>query len=585
MRKLLLIVVLLLGAALSVSAIGEAELSALARYVPEDALAYVAIRTDDEFIAAVNALINKGLPYFPPDETPSEVDILELLNAELDNQGLGSFEDSIRPWLGNTAAAAFFAPEDMAGDPDILVILDADGQAALDFAAPLLEDGDFEETSINNMTAYQNDDEFNPVTIAFGDDAIFLSNNEDLIPAGQADSPMSDNAGFTSMLGSLPAEEYVSIIYINTPQINRLILEQMEQSGANYPDYVEEFLNVTGGMAVGFTMLNDEALVMDMVQSIDISAFEDFGVTLANPSALDLSFSNHIPADAVAVLQGSDFGAGVQTAFNNVRAFGEYIKANGGLADWIDPYGYQFTTEEQRHAANQIDLAWIIGSINLSFAGATGLSLENDVLPVLDGDAAAYLRVLPVDDYFSPIIPDGALLFQTSDAAAAEALVNQLTAAATAYDTPVSSEDFGNGVAMVLPASESMGMDYPALDVLIGASDDVIAIGTRGAVEASLNTSGGLADDATFQAAMQYTLSDSQSLAYFTPTPFFNAVDPAIEDGSFYFDDESANAYRLMSLVESATISSRVTADGLSSIRFVISLSDAPRPVPNYPDA
>src|SRR5262249_29496022 len=143
----------------------------------------------------------------------------------------------------------------------------------------------------------------------------------------------------------------------------------------DYPDYVEDLMNVSGGMAVGFTLLNDEALLMDMVQSIDISVFEDFGVSLANPSALDLSFTNHIPADAVVVLQGSDFGPSVQTAFSNVRAFGEYIKANGGIADLIDPNGYQFDTEEERHAVNQFDLAWILGSINLSFAGATGLSL------------------------------------------------------------------------------------------------------------------------------------------------------------------------------------------------------------------
>jgi len=331
-------------------------------------------------------------------------------------------------------------------------------------------------------------------------------------------------------------------------------------------------------------MLNDEALVMDVVQDIDISAFEDFGVSLANPSALDMGFTNHIPADAVAVIQGSDFGPSVQTSFNNLRAIGEYIKANGGIADLVDPYGYQYETEEQRHAINQFDLAWLLGSFNIGFAGATGLSFENELLPVLDGDAAMYLRALPVDDFISPIIPDGAILFQSSNAAGAEAIVTQLTNSATAYDTPVTSEDYGNGIALVFPAEESMGMEYPALDVMIGASDDVIAIGTRGAVEASLNTSGGLADDARFQEATQYMLGESQSLAYFTPVPFFDAIDPAIEDGEIPFDNDTADAYRLASLVESATISSHIAADGTSSIRFVISLSDAPRSVPQSPE-
>jgi hypothetical protein len=584
MRKLLLIVVLLLGAALSVSAIGEAELSALARYVPEDALAYAAIRTDDEFITAVNVLVNKGLPYFPPDEIPGDLDILELLNAELNAQGLGSFEESIRPWLGNTAAIAFFAPEDAFDEPEVLVILDADGQAALEFVAPLLEEsGEFEETSVNNMPAYESDNGNEVVTIAFGDDAIFLSNNEDRIPAsesGESIAALSDNEAFTSLLDKLPADEYSSIIYINTAEIQRMSLEQ---SGVDYPDYVEEFMTITNGLAVGFTMLNDEALVMDVVQNIDISAFEDFGVSLANPSALDMGFTNHIPADAFAVLQGSDFGASVQTSFNNLRAIGDYIKANGGIADLVDPYGYQYETEEQRHAINQFDLAWFLGSFNLAFAGATGLSFENDVLPVLDGDAAMYLRGLPVDDFISPIIPDGAILFQSSNAAGAEALVTQLTNAATAYDIPATSEDYGNGLALVFPSEESMGIRYPALDVMLGASDDVIAIGTRGAVEASLSTSGGLADDANFQAATQYILPESQSLAYLSPIPFFDVVDPAIEDGSIPMDDDTADVYRLASLVESATISSHIEADGTSRVRFVISLSDAPRSVPQSP--
>jgi hypothetical protein len=582
MRKLLLIVLLLLGAVISVSAIGEAELSTLASYVPEDALIYAAVRTDDEFLRSVDALINKGLPFFPPETVPSEISIIELLDEQLDNVGLGSFNETIRPWLGATTAIALFASEESFQDPDVLVIVAADAAAAYDFFEPILgESDDFEAVEINNMQGFASTDEANPVTIVFGEEAVFIVNNPDRIPAGQADNALSDNEAFNDLLSKLPADDYTSIVYLNNAELQRMNMAQM---GAELPEFAEDFLNLSGGLVLGFTSI-DDALIMDIVQTVDYSAFEDYGVTMVNPSALDMSFTNHVPADAITLVQGSDFGAGVQTGFDNLRALGEYIKANGGLAELIDPNGIEFDTEEQRHAVNQFDLAWILGAVNVGFAGTTGLSLENDVLPVLDGDAAAYVRLLPAEDFMSPVIPDGAILFQSSNSEGAQAIVSQLTASAEAYETPVESEDYGNGIALVFPAEETLGMDFPALDLIVGASDDLIALGTRGAVEASLSTSGGLADDAIFQEASQYMLSDSQSLTYLATAPFFNVIDPVIEDGEIPMDDDTENAYRLLSLVESATISSVIQTDGTSMIRFVISLSDAPRSVPQSPDA
>jgi hypothetical protein len=582
MRKLLLIVLLVLGAALSVSAIGEAELSSLASYVPEDVLAYAAIRTDDDFLRSIDALVNKGLPFLPPDEVPSELHLLDLLDQQLEAMELGTFSESIRPWLGSTAALALFAPAELSDEPNGLVIVAANGDEAYEFLEPLFSaNEDFEASEINNMRAFVSTDEDEPAVIAFGGDAIFFANNEDFIPAGQADAPLSENAQFNDTLSKLPADEYVSIIYLNSAEFQRLSMAQMQEE---LPPFAEDLLNLSPSLALGFN-LTEDAFTMDMAQVIDTSIFEEYGLTVSTPSALDMGFTSHVPADAIAYMQGSDFGPSLQLAFDNLRALGEYIKSEGGIVDLFDPNSNDFETEAQRHAANQFDLAWILGVVNIGFSGATGLSLENDVLPVLDGDAALYLRVLPVDDFVSPILPDGAILFQSSNPEGAQAIVNQLTASAEAYEAPVTTEDYGNGIALVFPAEESMGMAYPALDVMIGASDDVIALGTRSAVEASLNTSGSLADDASFQAASQSILSGSQSLIYFSPTPFFTVIDPLIEEGEIPMDEDTENAYRIASLVESATISAAIQSDGTSTLRFVISFSDEPRPVPQAPDA
>ncbi|HLU12156.1 MAG TPA: hypothetical protein VK003_20940, partial [Oceanobacillus sp.] len=85
------------------------ELTALARFFPEKTLFFASVRTDDDFFAMLDDVINL-IEENMPEEVISEPDTIEELldqmiapNPNID----GGFSEAIRPWLGNTAAIGF----------------------------------------------------------------------------------------------------------------------------------------------------------------------------------------------------------------------------------------------------------------------------------------------------------------------------------------------------------------------------------------------------------------------------------------------------------------------------------------------
>jgi protein-disulfide isomerase len=221
----------------------------------------------------------------------------------------------------------------------------------------------------------------------------------------------------------------------------------------------------------------------------------------------------------------------------------------------------------------------LLGVVNTSFASATGLSLELDFLPAFTGDAVLYARSVAVDDFIAPIAPELGFIAEASDSQRALSVVDALTNAATGFDLPATNEAFGDGQALVIPSSEeTTGVVYPGLDILFGAGNGVIALGTRGAAQAALTTEAGLADDPAFQAASEHFLNDTQVLLYLNSVPLFEALDSLIAAQLVPVDTDFAIGYTALSLIESASITGTSRADGVSMVRMAITLGEEPRP-------
>jgi len=588
MRKwvVLILVALLIPGSMSVTAAPVESLTSLAAFYEDDALFYVGIRTDENLLRDLDTLIARIAPFLPPQAQP-ETKLTTALEEALQEAGFSL--DDIDAWLGDTAAIGMssdFATLN-SDNPPVAIALEVEGDAALDFFEALFEEdvveGEFTIDTIGDFTVYVPESDSDPV-FAFGDDVLFIGAMAAALPLeALPENPLLDNANFSDSVATLPAEEYTMLAYINTPVLNERVLQGFGNADIEAPPTLATLGNSAIGQVIGFTALDDgRSLVIDIAQVADNSVAEALGASIFVPQAADLSFLNRVPEDAALVIHGAEFGPSTQAGLDSFRALGDFIVDNGGLLSFFDPTG-QLTGAADMDAqtlafVNNIDIGFLTGGLNATFAGFTGLSLERDLLPVLDGDAVLYLRVRSVDDFFLlPALPDFGLVFETSDNAAAADIIDALVAASEAYDSNFPVETLGDGSALVLPLfSEASGFTYENLDLLVGADNGMLAFGTRLAVQRALETEGGLAEDATFTAASDYLLPGAQNLWYLNLQPVGILIEDLVAQEEVDASLELRQARRVLSLLDSASISSVVNEEGVGVVRFVLSLAEDP---------
>jgi hypothetical protein len=581
MRKIALFILMTLlvaVGAVSAQPVPTSDLSTLAQHYDDDTLFFASVRTDEAFFQEIDALVTRTFEFLPESQRPDGT-LLEALNQELQADTGQTLDEAIFPWLGDTAAIGVpgmtFAEISQSDELFYLAfeIDDPDGAVA------------YLESVIDNPTITEQND-FTLIEgvedglIAVGMDVLFLAASDagNMLPLSGVESPLSENAQFTDTLALLPAEGYNAIAYVNTGEIQRLTFEAAEAEGESIPGFLAQFTQVTTTQAFGATIQDNSALILDIAQTIDTSVYDEFGIETYRPGAVDLSFAERIPADAPLVIHSAEFGPSLQSSLDNLRAVGDYIQQSETLADLAETgQGFPLSPQE-RAILNNVDPAWLIGAFNVTFAGLTGLSFERDVLTTLNQDIAVYLRVIPSEGFpVLPVVPDFGVLFQTDGAEATDTLVQSLVDAFAAYDLDYATEPYGSGQALVIDQiGREFGQPIPQLDALIGGSDDVFAIGTRSAVEAALDTSGGLAASETFTDAGQYLLSEPTSVAYLNLAPLLSIVNTLVQQQQLPADAETAGILRVLSIIESATISANSPAEGVGVSRAVITLSDEP---------
>ena len=593
-RPLLLIVMCLLmlvGGA--VSATSPEELSGLAGHYPEDTTIFVSIRTDDAYIEQIDTIYSQILGLLPAEARRSmPPQFAPLLDLAAQGVTGSNFEQGVRSWLGNSIAVGMPLEMSLLTGRDLPVLIAVeitDKAAAIEILERLMEmDGaDMASVEEGEFTVYvsENANDGAPV-FAVGEDVMYLSTSDVHIPLTPVRSSLADSAVFNTAVDLLPGDDYNALIYLDGGSLQEFNLNVMAMSGQSYPPALARLIRATGSQIYGLTVMNDDTFVLDLATTpADMSIYEEFGMELMVTGAIDMDFASNIPADAGLVLQSADFGMSTMVGLQNIRMIGDYLSDNGGIIGMFESSfrmaGMRLSQEERAILETFATPETMMAISNISFSGLTGLSLERDVLPVLDGDFAMYLRAQPADDLpVLPMYPDGALLFQSSDTDGAKTMMDALIEASEAYDTGYAVEAYGeDGAALVFPLiSDMLGFQYKPFDVLVAQDADLFAIGSRAAVEAATEAEATLIDDETFQAAQAYLLDGSAMIGFVNPAPLGELITEYIEaagDDIRPRDREDLYAMRyLLSLIEHATLSSYATEDGSGIARMTITLAE-----------
>jgi protein-disulfide isomerase len=592
MRKLIfwsLCIVVLLGAALPAMATPVSDLTALAKYYPDTTLTFAAIRTDDAGVAAVNDLIGKFRALLPSGTIPP-FNLQQELNRSLQSQFKGDFKTVIRSWLGDTAAFGITGADFSSAPSSMLVAISiTDQDKALAFfkkalASQISSESLVEKTQGDfNLLVPAKPNSYSNTYYAIGKDVALIAASQSLLTPPK--SGLDASADFTATLKMLPNPEYDILAYVKTSQFYSVAMQQSLRMGSQRPALFDNLGKVLGSAAYGFTLLDDRTLIMDVVQRLgDTKALSDAGIKLEYPTQpIDPTFASRIPSDTPLVMQGTGLGPSVLNGFDNLRAFADLLQQQmQQMPD--DPY-----RSDQRFL-REFNLGNIVTFFELAFAGSTGLNLEKDVLNWMTGDYAMYLRLLPNDNPALPVMPDFGFVTQATDPNAAAKLVAGIESALAQYRVNFKTETIGKADGfsialdlnrMVMGRGRAAGK-LPAFDLMLGADDQVLAAGTRGAVEYSLNPTGSsLADSEVYKAAQSHALKGATQFFYLDTRLLLDEINKIVEkSGTKPNRRDMRDLNMLLGLFESASISATYSANEGAVARFALTLAEKPLPAP-----
>lgn len=596
MKRVLLVAVslaLALGVlAAPAAAVPVTDLTALADYYPSSTAVFFSMRTDDAFIDELDALVGTVRDALPQGMVPpfSLRDSLDEGMATLGEDA--TFENTIRTWLGDSMAFGVLTLEGqmmgMRGDPPMLVALQiTDRDAAEQFLLSSYASNDV-EVEVGEAGGYTllTPEQPSNAFFALGDDVLLLATDADLLPLNSDFRSLADDSEFTGTVALLPASDYNAVVTLNLRDMMRqmysMMMAQSEMMGPSgemfaalgplYENYPRQTL--------GLTQLDAQSLAIDFVQApvdYDMLAGTFMGNigALLNAPAVDFDFAAHIPADAPFAVQSTGFGNSLTYGIDVFAAMMEMGVRQGMFND--RRYGNQ---DDVPAMIEEMDANDVRAFVDMAFSGMTGLNLEEDVLPYLNGNAAMFGRALPSEA--TNFTFDAAMVFEVTDAEALQGIMDQLIVALDRYEADYSYED---GV-LVLPGvirgffPERFQEDLDAeatFDFLIGLNDDVFAIGSREAVEYALNGDGdSLADDPAFASARAHFLEGSQQVGFIGFGPIRTLVEQVVtvmaEDGGS--DPALGATLAVLDALSSASYSAYVTEDASGVARMVLTLAD-----------
>ncbi len=580
MRKLtlLLLSILIVGAfALPVAAVQVDDLTALADYFPEDAPFFAAFNIADEHLDTIDAVIEQVTTALPNADSGSLREALDYLASSIDRGS--TFDESIRPWLGDVAAFGFMplAQTDRFNDPIALIAVSITDRAAAEaYFNEAMPSNAYDVTEEADYTLYEEED--GNRHFVFRDDVILLASDLSALEDGAVqESSLRAADGFNAAVDMLPLSDYNGVIYLDTPALLETAMlasmkEMMDEVGdveifGQQMQTAMQMMDFYEAQAIGLTILDERSLTLDFSAPLNFAALTDFPIDpfQYGKTPVNLDIARFVPAGTPLV----GFGTNLRDAYDAT----------------LQQFTALFEMQQDMNAAMEgdfEDFQTAIWGLEFLVRGITGLELREDILEWMDGTYAFYLGLSPTAADASNVFAalqkfpvDFGLVVEVTDAEGAQTLMSGLISnladlpANAAEDVTITTEQI-NGADAVSIVIDTNSVPE-TVELMVGGNDQVFAVGTRRAVEAALNPRAGLDSDPAFAQATQYALADTYSLMYMSGEgllPIARLIESAGSDS-----EEAAAAFEgVFSLISSASISGVLVEDDGVIGRAVLTL-------------
>ncbi len=553
MRKLLglIVVVALLLSAVTVpaAAVPVTDLTALARYFPVSAPLYVGVRTDDAFfnedLQGVLDLVAGALPAEFAGEIPSVGALLDEISADAPMGN--NFEDVFRPWLGDTLAIGALSAENINDDGEFMVVAASTSLDEADKFWSEVIDSAYTRTASGDVIT------FTPENTAFNP-YVYLD-NEVVIVSSQPINPLTREArldsveAFNEAFARLPEDSYNIAMYIDLPTLARASAEESGM-GAEV-DAASAVLDDLGAAAVGFTIVDGRSLTIDITT----------GAPAGTYAAVDPQFADHVPANTPLIIHGTNLAATYRSAIDAAR---EAAIASG--------------TPEAEIEEGLAELAFTV-------RGLTGLELETEILAWMTGDYILALGLSPMAQDASSIFglmagfpADFAIVIDASaDPSAAQAFAAGLSGTLAQFadgENLIATTDTIDGVDVTVLTIIAPDLPFP-VEIIMGASDEVFYLGTRGYATTAFTLENGLIADPDFVEGWGYALQDANYFLYASGVPLapLGTLLAGMNGSSSEGPNEGDALRGLLNLLTSSSISTTISDDVVLS-RLVLTLGE-----------
>ncbi|MGB1286241.1 MAG: DUF3352 domain-containing protein [Aggregatilineales bacterium] len=478
----------------------------MARYMPGDTDIFAAFRTDDAYIGELDGVYQRVLTALPEAaraEMPGS--LIESIDTSMTNEG--SYEE-VREWLGDYAALSLgnlvvTMDDDPGNDSEVeflflLEISNADAFKTYFEDIVMIDSDEFVKSEEADYTLYS--DPAESAYLAVSDNLAILTNNPEMIAFEQA-APLVNDSSYQQSFTTLPESSYNIVFYLDYNALLGGIMTQPGQADMFAAMGVD--LQNIRSMVMGFTILDGRSFAMDIGVDADYDAL---GVDLSAFSSIDPAFEKFIPADTEVIIRATDMST-------------NYITQTD-----------QFSTMMQEMDPGSADP---FEQVEGTLAAFTGINLREDILSWTTGDYAiamdvnfdAFVALLggmeTGNDPMAMLDPSPlglALLIEATDPALAADATAKIVGAVERFtggeeSISIAPDTVGGHDATIIGFTVPMEGQPFTLELVIGSNNEVFFFGTKDYIESAL-TGGGLAEDAEYQDASQYFLSDASTLIY-----------------------------------------------------------------------
>lgn len=474
----------------NLSPLAQADVETMAALMPIDSVVFFALRTDDNYIALLDSLLQKVYDTLPG--------LIRLSLPELLDQAFGgNFQTTIRAWLGDNAALAVGSAEVLFDDDpsndfesEVLLAVQITDRGAVEALFESLTDqSGYTKTSTPAFTDYE--DTAQPILLRVTENLLLFGTKAGVQSVQNRAAKLNANPKFQETVAALPAEDYNILLYLDLSVLP-------EQSLAMLPPDQRDLIGQNlEPVAIGATILDGRSLTLDFATR-DTS--ERFGVqALTQPT--DPAFARFMPANTILSLQ-------LHSLKDHYEVLIGTLRANFGAQD-----------SEQLRAFEQ-GLRQLESAIRLLL----NLDLNDDILSWMTGEAALFVAYTPQERSIFELgldlrlrLPfvgyDFGLLIEAADPDKAAALVAAL---ATIFESSLRNDPtiaFTQGEGNFTLAFEAPTLTTP-IELVIGATDSVFYLATGAAAKHVQSGAEGLSAAAGYREVAQYLLPESFQIWY-----------------------------------------------------------------------